>query len=164
MVLGVVILLLFLIGAFLVYYFSPDENKVLDFIRSNPDKSAVLIYRNDTLVAAQNVNSMMPLASTVKIIVAIEYADQSAQGLINPDELVLLKDLDKYYVPGTDGGAHSGRLKALSKKGMTGQVPVREIVKGMIEYSSNANTEWLQDKLGLKNINNRLKSLGAILK
>ncbi|MCX7636370.1 MAG: hypothetical protein N2044_00855 [Cyclobacteriaceae bacterium] len=47
MVLGVVILLLFLVGAFLVYYFSPDENKVLDFIRNNPEESRN--YLNEVL-------------------------------------------------------------------------------------------------------------------
>ena len=31
----------------------------------------------------------------------------------------------------------------------------------MIRYSSNANTEWLGNKLGLKNINNRIDSLGV---
>jgi len=102
----------------------------------------------------------MPLASTVKIILAIEYAEQSAKSQINPDDLILLTDLDKFYVPNTDGGAHSSWLKSIKDKISDDKISIREISKGMIKFSSNANTEWLLNKLGLENVNNRLDSLG----
>lgn len=102
----------------------------------------------------------MPLASTVKIIVAIEYAVQCANGQINPDELVSLSDLDKFYVPNTDGDAHPSWLKSVKDKISDNKISIREIAKGMIKFSSNANTEWLLNKLGIENVNNRLDSLG----
>jgi D-alanyl-D-alanine carboxypeptidase len=102
----------------------------------------------------------MPLASTVKIILAIEYAEQSAKSQINPDELISLSDLDKFYVPNTDGGAHSSWLKSIKDKISDDKISIREISKGMIKFSSNANTEWLLNKLGIENVNNRLDSLG----
>ncbi|MGF1926301.1 MAG: serine hydrolase, partial [Bacteroidia bacterium] len=39
-------------------------------------------------------------------------------------------------------------------------VELLEVAKGMIRYSSNANTEFLIDLLGLNNINKNLKKLG----
>lgn len=158
--LGVVVGLVVLIGAFGVYYFLPNEGKVLNFIKENPEKSAILLFRNDTILASQNIDKVMPLASTVKIIIAIEYAEQSAAELLNPDELVLLSDLDKFYVPNTDGGAHSSWLKSLKEKIEDEKVSIREIAKGMIKFSSNANTEWLLNRLDIQKVNARIDSLG----
>lgn len=158
--LGIVVGLVVLTGAFGVYYFLPSEDKVLSFIKTNPEKSSILIVRNDTIFANRNINKVMPLASTVKIILAIEYAEQSANGQINPDELIPLSELSKFYVPNTDGGAHSSWLKSAKDKFLDDKISIREISKGMIKFSSNANTEWLLNKLGIENVNNRLDSLG----
>lgn len=158
--LGVLVGLVVLTGAFGVYYFLPSEDKVLNFINTNPEKSSILLFRNDTIFASRNIDKVMPLASTVKIILAIEYAEQSANGQINPDELISLTDLDKFYVPNTDGGAHTSWLKSIKDKISDDKISIREISKGMIKFSSNANTEWLLNKLGIENVNNRLDSLG----
>ena len=48
----------------------------------------------------------MPLASTVKIIVAIEFAKQAAHNIFNENKKIPLSELDKYYLPNTDGDAH----------------------------------------------------------
>ncbi|MGV8814795.1 MAG: serine hydrolase [Gelidibacter sp.] len=157
---GIFIGLVVLTGALGIYYFFPSEDKVLNFIKDNPDKTAILIVRNDTIFASQNLNKVMPIASTVKIILAIEYAEQSAESLINPDDLIPINDLEKFHVPNTDGGAHMEWLKAVKPKISDGHISIREIAKGMIKYSSNANTEWLLNKLGTDKVNNRLDSLG----
>src|SRR5699024_7156139 len=39
-------------------------------------------------------------------------------------------------------------------------VSLREVAKGMIAFSSNANTEYLMGKLGIENIGERLATLG----
>lgn len=159
-ILGIIIGLIVLLGAVESYYFKPNKNLVLNFIRDNPDKTAIKLVRNDTVLVEKSHNKMMPLASTVKILIAIEYADQAAKGRINPDETVPISELDKFYIPNTDGGAHPSWLKKVNDKIKEEQISIREIAKGMIAFSSNANTEWLCEKLGLKNINSRLDSLG----
>jgi D-alanyl-D-alanine carboxypeptidase len=158
--LGIVVGFVIITGAFGVFYFLPNENTVLDFIKNNPDKSAILLARNDTIFAKQNEDKVMPLASTVKIIIAIEYAEQSAKGAIEPDRLVSLDELEKYYIPNTDGGAHPSWLKSIQGKIVDNQISIREIAKGMIKFSSNANTEWLLNELGIEKVNNRIDSLG----
>lgn len=132
------------------------ESKVISFMKDNPDKIAITLIRNDSVIVDVNSSKVMPLASTVKILVAIEYAEQAASGKINPDEVIDKKDLNIYYVPKTDGGAHPRWLEKLEGKPIT----LREVAKGMIQYSSNANTEYLCHLLGLENINRQRERLG----
>ncbi len=146
----------------LYFYFrpDPDPDHWLDHFRDHPESSAILVIRNDSVVVAHNVRHMMPLASTVKLVVAVEYAAQAAEGRIDPDSLVALADLEKYHLPHTDGGAHAAWRTEVEPRFPNGMVPLREVAKGMIQYSSNANTEWLMERLGLYRINARLDSLG----
>lgn len=145
-----------------IIFFRPDETIIVDYIKENPDKVAIKLVRNDTVLVERNPNKMMPLASTVKIIIAIEYAIQAANNQINPESYILLDDLEKFYIPNTDGGAHPSWLKSIKSKIQGDSVSIREIAKGMIRYSSNANTEWLCAKLGLENINARIDNLGIV--
>ncbi|MGY6741843.1 MAG: serine hydrolase [Cecembia sp.] len=158
--LGIVIGFLALLAGIAIYYLKPDANRILGFIQQHPDQSAIMLYRNDSLLVSHNPNKVMPLASTVKIIVAIEYAEQSAQGTIIPNERISMTELEKFYVPNTDGGAHESWLESSKDKISDGKISIREIAKGMIAFSSNANTEWLMAKLGIESINERLDSLG----
>jgi D-alanyl-D-alanine carboxypeptidase len=143
-------------------YFNTDGDFVAGFIAKNPSKSSLYWVRNDTLIAQQNANAKMPLASTVKIIVAIEFAQQVASGKIQPEAPIPLTELTKFYIPDTDGGAHPSWLKQMGEKNLikNGSVPLLEVAKGMIRYSSNANTEYLMWRLGLNAINANLASLG----
>ncbi len=159
-ILGIVIGLVLLLVAVGVYYFKPNKKLVLNFIQENSNKTAIKLVRNDTVLVERNPNKIMPLASTVKILIAIEYAEQAANGKINPNETIPISELEKYYIPDTDGGAHPSWLKDVNDKIEEEQISIREVAKGMIAFSSNANTEWLCEKLGLNNINNRKDSLG----
>ncbi|MEM8896804.1 MAG: serine hydrolase [Bacteroidota bacterium] len=140
--------------------FAPDEKVVLEFIRNYPDQSAIKLVRNDTVLALKNPDKMMPLASTMKIIIAIEYAEQAASGDLDPDEMISLEEVAKYYLPNTDANAHPAWLQSVSAKIQDGNISIRELAKGMISHSSNANSEWLLDRLGLEKVNTRIQSLG----
>lgn len=144
------------------YLFAQNNSIISDFIKQYPDKSAVYMVQNGNVMTAINADRKMPLASTVKIIIAIEYAYQAAEGKINPMQWVDTAELDKYYIPNTDGNAHPEWLKYM--KAMTrvqnGKVQLQEVAKGMIDFSSNANTEYLLGLLGVDNANKRITSLG----
>ncbi len=145
-------------------YYKVEGDYVANFINKNPEKSALFWMRNDTLVAEQNPDRKMPLASTVKTIIAIEFAQQAASGKINPADRVPLGELARFYIPDTDGGAHPTWLKQMQEEKLTQdqKASLLEIAKGMIRYSSNANTEYLMWRLGLNNINANLASLGLV--
>jgi D-alanyl-D-alanine carboxypeptidase len=122
----------------------------LNFINYNKSRASVYITVNDTAIARLNENKMMPLASTVKILVAIEFAQQSTHEVMNENGLVNLDELDKYYIPNTDGGAHEAWLEYARKNGLItdNQVKLIDIARGMTMFSSNANAEFLMDTLG----------------
>lgn len=138
------------------------NNVIADFISQNPDKSAIYLVQNGKVVVDVNSGRKMPLASTVKIIIAIEYAYQAAKGKVDPKQWIDTAELDRYYIPNTDGNAHPewlSYMKAMIKL-KNGKIQLEEVAKGMIDFSSNANTEYLLDLLGLDNVNKRLITLG----
>ncbi|WP_317629098.1 serine hydrolase [Peribacillus butanolivorans] len=150
-----------------MWMFKKDINKedpeyIVQFIKENAENKNVSlsIHLNDEKWVNVNANTVLPLASTVKIIVAIEYAQQAAVGQINPEQEVKLADLDRFYVPKTDGGAHEAWITQVKKDKEIDRVPISEVVNGMIAYSSNANTDYLIFMLGLQNINHVPESLG----
>jgi len=141
--------------------FAQQSDVIATFIKNNPEKSAIYYVHNGKVLADINSDRKSPLASTVKIIVAIEYATQVANGTISPATLVDTAEIHKYYIPGTDGGAQPGWLSLMEKQNMfkDGKVPLEEVAKGMINFSSNANTEYLLDLLGPDNVNAQLTKL-----
>jgi D-alanyl-D-alanine carboxypeptidase len=134
---------------------------ITEFIKNNPNRSSLLLIRNDSVKVNLRTDQKFPLASTVKIIVAIEFAKQVASGKVNPKEMVSVDDLDLYYLTNTDGNAHPNWKKNATERNelSNNKVTLQEVAKGMIWFSSNANTEYLMDKLGLDNINANLKEL-----
>lgn len=162
--LGAVVLLIAFIAISKYFLTKSDPEILLNHLqKTESDKtSSLTVIRNGETLASVNGDTLLPLASTVKIIVAIEYAKQCESGKIHPDMKVSLEELDKFYIPKTDGGAHeawiasSKEQKDIEKNRTT----LENVAKGMIQFSSNANTEYLIDLLGLEEINNEIESLG----
>ena len=138
----------------------PDRNTILEFMTGNPDRFSIIFTRNDSTLAEARADTSLPLASTVKVVIAVEYAYQAARGILDPSEMVSLGDLDRFYVPNTDGGAHGKWLGDVKEKVVDGKVPLSEVAAGMISRSSNANTEWLLEKLNPDSVNARVRRLG----
>lgn len=138
-----------------------QTSPIVDFIKKNPNESALYIIKNDTAVVKHNEHVLMPLASTVKLVVAIEFAKQSGAGVFDTAKYVAISELDKFYLPLTDGGAHPAWKKYTSELGLIKNDSVRliDIARGMIMFSSNANTDFLIGLLGIQNVNSNLKLL-----
>ncbi|MGG0186226.1 serine hydrolase [Bacillus rhizoplanae] len=141
-----------------------DAQYVASFVEENKDQknSALLVKRNDKLVYSINSNVVLPVASTMKLIVALEFTRQVGEGKIDPNELVSMNDINRYYVPKTDGGAHERWQNVLMKKGLIEEnaVTLEQVARGMMKFSSNANTEYLMERLGIENINENINKLG----
>ncbi|OSX97960.1 serine hydrolase [Bacillus nitratireducens] len=140
-----------------------DAQYIASFIEEHKDEknSALLVKRNDKVVYSVNPDVVLPVASTMKLIVALEYTKQVTEGKIDPSSFVSINDVNRYYVPSTDGGAQDRWQNYLQKKEKIteGAVSLEEVAKGMVKFSSNANTEYLMEVLGLDNINRNLQSL-----
>jgi D-alanyl-D-alanine carboxypeptidase len=143
-------------------YSQTTADSLLNFIKLNKTRSSLFLRKNDTVIAKLDEDKLMPLASTVKIIVAIEFAKQAAHNIFNKNEKISLTELDKYYLPNTDGDAHPKWVGYERKLGniINDSVKLIDVARGMIMFSSNANTEYLMDLLGFDNIENNTKLLG----
>ncbi|WP_338754679.1 serine hydrolase [Bacillus sp. FJAT-52991] len=158
---GIIIALVIRIGSWM--FQKGDPEYILKFLKENAKNKNVALsvkYNKEKWVEV-NGREPLPLASTVKMIVAIAYAKQAADGRIDPQQNVTFKELNTYYVPKTDGGAHEAWLDSVKKDKEINSVPLSEVAKGMIAYSSNANTDYLIQVLGLENINRVLKELNV---
>jgi D-alanyl-D-alanine carboxypeptidase len=163
-VIGVLVVIIILAILFFLYVNWMNKSNaeyVLDMLREH-EESSLYMTENGTVIADIRANRKMKLASTVKIMVALEYAYQAAEGKVDPQSKVSLRELEKYYIPKLDGGGHEMWLREIEEKGhaQNGRVTLREVAKGMIKFSSNANTEYLMEILGLVNIESRMKAEG----
>ncbi len=139
-----------------------QADSLLNFIAGNKSRASLYLVCNDTVIAKWNENKLMPLASTMKILVAVEFAKQAGNDVINENSRVALSELEKYYLPGTDGDAHPEWLQYERSLNHISNDSIRliDVARGMIIFSSNANTEYLMDQLGLDNVKNNVQLFG----
>ena len=137
-------------------------DSLLNFIKLNRTRSSIFLVKDNALVGKLNEDKLMPLASTEKIIVAVEFAKQSGHKIFNDEGYVALTELDKYYIPNTDNDAHLKWLKYEKQKGniKNDSIKLLDVARGMTMFNSNANTEFLMDTLGFDNVKSNLPIFG----
>ena len=126
---------------------------LLDFIDADRSRVSLVAYRLDAPDAAILLNPDVPrpLASTIKILVLAGYAQAVDHGRWSPDERVPLADVEAFFLPHTDGGAHERAVEIYRERGWldaSGSVALRQVVWAMMTVSDNAATDYLLDRLG----------------
>lgn len=110
-----------------------------------------------------NADVPMPLASVVKILNLIAYAEAVDSGQIDPGSWVPLSEMEKFYLPGMDLGSHRRALQDLENRGLVAfdppMTPMEEIPGMMIRYSSNAAADYLHLLVGQELIEETAVSL-----
>ena len=130
---------------------SQDEERaadVLEYIAGAGDDVGIACYPVDQPLNGvfANQDERYPLASTIKIMILGVYAQGAASGRFDPSERVPLDDLDAYYLPRTDGGAHPNFLEEVQADA-DDTVSLLDVVYGMIRFSSNAATDYLHARM-----------------
>lgn len=97
-----------------------------------------------------NADAILPTASLIKVSVLVEAYLQADEGKVSLRDPVILKDADK--VPG------SGILTPHISEGT--QLPLRDCVRLMTALSDNTATNLVLDKVGIANVNARMKAFG----
>lgn len=144
----------------------PDIERVFDFILANPGQVGLVAFRvsEPERGVYLNADTQMPLASVVKIIHLVAYAEAVAAGDLNPLEQVPLADIEAFYQPTLDLGAHDDAIAWLSAQGRVfGDDPtvvLDAVPEMMIEFSSNAATDYLHMRLGQARIEQTAIDLG----
>jgi hypothetical protein len=111
-----------------------------------------------------NAGVPRPLASVVKVIHLVAYAEAVQDGTLDPQTIVPLSEIERYYLPGSDLRAHDFALNALSEdERIFGEPPailLEDVPRMMMEYSSNAATDYLHMLLGQERIEQTAINLG----
>lgn len=113
------------------------------------------VYFNDEM--------QMPLASVVKLLHLVAYAEAVGMGQLDSTQTVPVADLDRFYLPGYDLGAHNRSLRALDDLGLLltnpDRVRMEDVPWLMMRYSSNSAADYLHDLLGQARIEQTAVSL-----
>ena len=146
---------IFILLISLSFYWIKGPSYIIKYIANNPLNGSIFLVKNNKVILDKNSNYYFPLASVVKIIIAIEFVKQISSQNLDKDELIDLNEVNKYYIDEFIGGTHKYWLEYIQKEKMVkeNKISLYEIAKGMIEFSSNANTEYLINRLGIQNIN-----------
>lgn len=111
-----------------------------------------------------NAGTPVPLASVVKVVHLIAYAQAVQEGDLDPNGTVLLSELEAFYLPNSDLGAHPRAVTALREEGRVfGEPPavlLEDVPRMMIEFSSNAAADYLHVLLGQERIEATIIDLG----
>ncbi|MER2127920.1 serine hydrolase [Solibacillus sp.] len=153
------LVLIISIAAYALYRDNPDY--VIKHLKENPQSSSLYLSENGEPIITYQSDVIRPLASTVKIIIALEYAMQVEENIVKKDQTVSLDELKRFYLKNSDGGGHEAWLNTMESDGkiQNNEVSLHDVAKGMITYSSNANTDYLIHLLGMESINNRIDQL-----
>jgi D-alanyl-D-alanine carboxypeptidase len=146
----------------LVYYkIKTSPAGIGRFIKNNSQRASLFYTVNGKEVIKISETRKISLASTLKWMVLLQYCLTVDKDKLLPSKKISLSEIDKYYLPNSDGGAHQAWLSELRTQYPKGadSVTIRDIVSGMMKQSSNANSEFLMDYLGLDSINNTISSL-----
>lgn len=124
----------------------------------------VAAHRGDVAVAVDDgrgarvvlrPDEQQPLASAAKVVHLAAYGRAVAEGRVRADDQIRVGDWERWYLPGSDGGAHP---KALDRAGVANDgvravdpqrtVALDTVVASMIQLSDNAAADLLRDRLG----------------
>ncbi|MFP7370247.1 serine hydrolase [Bacillus safensis] len=133
------------------------KEDLLTFVTKNKKNVSVTIIENEDVLLEWNANQKTPLASTVKLVVLFHFVKAVSSGDIKLDEKVALADIERFYIDRTDAGAHTYWLEV---NAFSEHATLLDVAKGMMQFSSNACTDYLIDLLDLEKINNRMKQAG----
>jgi hypothetical protein len=123
-----------------------DSNPLLRWIADHPRDVSVVVRRGrGDASLSWNAAADRQLASTFKTIVLAAYAREVAADRVDPDERIDLAAVDRWLIDGTDGGAHAAAMAELAADG---SLTLDELVRAMVEFSDNAATDELLDRLG----------------
>ncbi|MEZ4592586.1 MAG: serine hydrolase [Chloroflexota bacterium] len=125
-----------------------------DQLVTDPGSVGLVAYRvgDEANGIYHNADMQMPLASVVKIVHLVAYAEAVAAGQLDPTSYVTVDTLNSYYLPGYDLGSHNRALDELAEKGLVlanpDRVRLEDVPWMMMRHSANDATDYLHLLLG----------------
>ncbi len=156
-------------SVYFTYQINHHKSQLAQTIRTNPDTTAVVAYTideqgepvEDGKALFYNADSPLVMASIMKVVVLAAYENAVAQGELDPGEQVAIADLEMYFLPKTDGGAHVQGLASLGlatdtlgfARDQMRKISLDDIARIMVHYSGNAEADYLMERLGTEKVN-----------
>ncbi len=133
------------------------NNCIAAHIIAHSEDCSLLFIKNGETMVSINEHNKRPLASIYKLIILLAYVDQCKKGTIHPNDQVHFSQLKKCWIHWIDP-AFLKWYKAIDKEKKIKKecVALNEVVKGMLQYSCNANTDYLLATLGIDTVNKQL--------
>jgi beta-lactamase class A len=94
---------------------SRETSDLIDWIAAHPEQVSLLVAGggDDAGGLSWQAEQSRPVGSTFKLLVLAAYAREVAAGRLDPAERIAQAELDRWYLEGTDGGAHERALAAM---------------------------------------------------
>ena len=163
-------------GGLVLFQANRGKKSLAEYIRAHPDSTAVVAYTLDengqpVLDGSEifhNPDAPLVLASTMKTVVVAAYEAAVERGELDPNEMVSIADLEQFYLPRTDGGAHATGLAKLGQatdadgfaKDPSLKILLDDIARIVVHNSGNAETDYLLSRLTQGQIATTLKAAG----
>lgn len=145
----------------------PDVARpAVEYMLSNPEHVALAAYEvgRESEGIYLNPDRPVPLASVVKVLHLVAYARAVQLREVDPAAVVPLADVERYYLPNSDLGAHPRAVATLVEEervfGNPPSILLEDVPRMMMEFSSNAATDYLHMLLGQERIEQTALNLG----
>ena len=130
-----------------------------EFIGEKPEFFSIVSYNvNDPDSGIYyNPDELSTFRALGHLFLLIEYERQIENGLLDPQALVDLEEIEKYLLPQINQNAHEGAMEYLTAE----EVPVTNdnAMRAMLEYNSLALSDYFWFKLGDDNLRALMDSL-----
>ena len=135
------------------------DNLIAEHIIKHPKDSSLLLIKNGETVISINKDRRRPLASIYKLIILLAYLDQCKKGRLHPKDQVHFRQLKRYWIHWVDTSFMKWYQAVKDEnKIKKDSIALSEIVRGMLEYSCNAHTDYLFSILGMDVINEQFNA------
>jgi len=139
---------------------SDASQGAIDYILENPEHVGFACYEGDLEPVLHQADESFSIASSFKIFVLAELGRQIDLGEFDPEAPIPLSDVNAYLLPTTDGEAHNSFLATLGEDVV--DVSLAQVLNAMIQFSSNAATDYLIHRLGVDGFETLYEDLNLI--
>lgn len=130
-----------------------------EFIGEKPEFVSIVSFNVDDPDSGIYYGADIPrtMGALGNIFLLIEYERQVADGIVNPDDLVDLAEIERYLLPQVNQNAHEGAMAFLTED----ESPITndEAMQAMVQFNSLAIADYFWFKLGEENIRALMDSL-----
>ncbi|WP_281613753.1 hypothetical protein [Flammeovirga sp. SubArs3] len=129
----------------------------LEFMEENPDKFHLTYNDNFGRLIKWNDDELSTVGGLVYWIYVLEYVRQVNNGNFSPTERVKLDELEKF-------DANSNKMKIWhdylhhNRKLLKEKVRIREVVSGLINFTTDANSDYLMSLLSIDSVQQAVRT------